>query len=154
MEINSCNEYKIILLSKSSKKYILTHSKSNASNFQNPDTKNRLKIYIFVDRNEIIYVGATSQSMSTRLRIGLNAAGSGGYHGYKFKKKTNHPFKLFVFSFDRIIRKKVESIEAELVYSFRRKKGKWPEFQTEIHFNNTMCNHKIIDEIIKKVENS
>ena len=74
MNINSCNEYKISLSSKSSKKYTLTHSKSNATHFQNPDTKDCLKIYIFVDRKEIIYVGTTNQSMSSRLSSGLGTS--------------------------------------------------------------------------------
>ena len=30
----------------------------------------------------------------------------------------------------------VESVEAELVYLIRKKTGKWPCFQNEIHFSN------------------
>ena len=96
MKITSCNEYKITLTDNSSKKYTLSHLRSNAVHFQNPDTKRCLKIYIFIYKNDIIYVGTTNQPMSVRLNYGLNASGIHGYHGYKFKNKIGQPLKLFV----------------------------------------------------------
>lgn len=118
-------------------------------NFEKPVTENKLyKIYIVKDKFNIIYIGVTSQGMTTRLRYGLNPKGANGYHGYKWKHLNQ--VGLFIFCFDRfktkserkIIEEKMETIEAEIVYLIRNKTGNWPKYQTEIHFHNLTENEK------------
>jgi hypothetical protein len=36
----------------------------------------------------------------------------------------------------------VETVEAELVFLFRKQTGKWPRYQTEIHFHNATARQK------------
>lgn len=151
--ITSRNQYEIKFL-KTSKKYEIFHPPSKANHFITPDTKSCFKVYVFMDGSEIIYVGVAKRAMSSRINDGLSAKGKHGYHGYKFKSKFNHLLKLFVFTFDGINQEDAESIDAEIVYQFRRKNGFWPRFQTEIHFNNKLCNNEIVNEIYSALENS
>ena len=118
----------------------------NPTRFAAPLTKNKVpKIYVMKIKGEIVYIGYTSQSITTRLNNGLRANGKTGYHGYKWKNEIDQ-IELLVFVFDdtlthdkeqnkRIINF-VEAIEAELVYQYRAQMGNWPKFQHEIHFNN------------------
>lgn len=109
-------------------------------------TKNKVpKIYVIKIKGEVVYIGYTSQSITTRLNSGLKANGKNGYHGYKWKNATNE-MELLVFVFENVLTgikaqdkeliMFVEAIEAELVYKFRSQTGNWPKFQNEIHFNN------------------
>jgi hypothetical protein len=100
------------------------------------------KVYIVSYSSRIIYVGTTRQGISTRLWQGLTATGKGGYSGYAWKelalKNRGHASKwidLFVYCLDPDARDQAaEALEAELVYLVRHRTGKWPEYQTEIHF--------------------
>jgi hypothetical protein len=100
--------------------------------FISPDTKRVPKIYIVMHDWEICYVGITSQSISSRLRIGFIDNGHYGYHGYKWKDKIDRA-DLLIWVFDKGTN--IESIEAELVYFIREKTGRWPKYQMEIHFH-------------------
>ncbi len=95
------------------------------------------KIYILRVNGKIIYVGVTRTSLSSRFGFGLRARGKGGYHGYAWKeladKNGSIAVDLFVYSFEN--EERTESIEAEIVYLVRSKTGRWPKYQTEIHFH-------------------
>jgi len=96
--------------------------------------KKTSKIYVLKIKKDVLYIGQTIQSMRTRLTQGLHAKGKNGYHGYKWK--NNEDVKLYVFCFQKMETKKLESIEAELVFLVRNNTGKWALAQNEIHFNN------------------
>jgi hypothetical protein len=116
------------------------------TSFSSPITKNKCpKIYILMINENIVYVGYTGQSVSNRLRSGINPKGAKGYKGYKWKVQAQ--IKLFVFVFNQDLKGNqhkddesyillAEAVEAELVYKVRNETGRWPEFQNEIHFNN------------------
>jgi hypothetical protein len=110
--------------------------KQTVKNFTQPDTKNKLpKLYVVKYRSEIIYVGVTSQSIRNRLKYGLEAQGKGGYHGYRWKNLSE--VDILIWCFPEESKDGIEAIEAEVVYLVRHHNGKWPEYQTEIHFHNT-----------------
>lgn len=101
--------------------------------------KNGPKIYILKYKREIIYVGITKSLLSSRLGSGLSASGKKGYHGYKWKelakKGESDVIDLFVYLFKN--EERTEAIEAEVVYLIRGRTGKWPKYQTEIHFHQS-----------------
>jgi len=114
---------------------------SSLKSFHQRLTKRKVqKLYILREGFDILYVGTTSQSMTSRFRTGFKASGKNGYHGYKWKHKEN--VQLVVCTFKDLTRIQVENIEAELVYLIRQKTGRWPLFQNEIHFNNEHENGK------------
>jgi hypothetical protein len=41
------------------------------------------KLYILKENREYLYVGTTSQSITSRIHHGLTVDGKSGYHGYK-----------------------------------------------------------------------
>jgi len=100
------------------------------------------KLYIIKENLEYLYIGTTIQSITSRLRYGLNANGKGGYHGYKWK--TKEKVILYVWRFEELDMHQVENIEAELAYLIRQKTGKWPINQNEIHFNNDYDDGKVL----------
>lgn len=106
----------------------------NIDKFSHPLTGNLFKIYVLTDTESVLYVGTTKTSIKNRLRYGLTVNGQNGYHGYKWKTLTT--VRLFVWCFEEFDKVKIESVEAELVYLIRKKTGKWPTSQNEIHFNN------------------
>ncbi len=124
--------------------------------FCHPLTGNQYKIYVLVDTKNILYVGTTKLSIKNRLRYGLTVNGQNGYHGYKWK---GFPIvRLFVWCFEELDKEAIESIEAELVYLIRKKSGKWPTSQNEIHFNNSfvpagqLIAEKIYRQLVKRKE--
>ena len=104
--------------------------------FVDPETdKTKQKIYIIkTTKDQIVYVGKTNQSLSSRLRQGLNPKKGTGYHGYKWKE--NGEIYIYSFTFEGLSDIEIEAIEAEIVFLVRREKGQWPDYQTEIHFHN------------------
>ena len=136
----------------------------NIVSFTSPVTLNkRAKIYILKDKESIIYIGYTSQSIANRLRYGINPKGAKGYSGYKWKGLDEIELLLFVFDKELIGDKNeedkkiisfVESVEAELVYLVRSKTGKWPKNQNEIHFNNFEIEKakQVAEKIYKEIE--
>lgn len=109
------------------------------------------KIYIIKERNEILYVGTTIQSLTSRFRYGLKADGSKGYHGYKWKNRKC--LDLYVWCFETLDKVQIENIEAELAFLIRTKTGKWPIYQNEIHFNNNYeLGKEIADKMFKIIE--
>lgn len=140
--------HKLILDGKPGSRRIVSKLKEGKQvNFTSPLTKSkRPKIYVIKIKSDIVYIGYTSQSMTTRLNYGLKASGKNGYHGYKWKKDYDE-VELLVFVFEKSysgdkeadLKTKhfVEAIEAELVFKYRSETGMWPKYQHEIHFNNT-----------------
>lgn len=69
------------------------------THFIAPDTKSGIqKLYVIKDGKDICYAGITSQSMSSRLRMGFIDDGHYGYHGYKWKDKLKQA-ELLVWTF-------------------------------------------------------
>ena len=111
------------------------------------------KLYVASKEGVLLYVGATNQSMSVRLRGGLTANGAHGYHGYSWGKK-NHAIHLDIWYLDRQDTEPadLETIEAEVVYLYRQEFGQWPQEQTEIHFHlsstiHRECARQIVDAL-------
>jgi hypothetical protein len=89
--------------------------------------------------------------MRTRLRLGCTADGKGGYYGYAWRKV--HPEVALDVWCDTDPEQErslsnVETIEAEIVFLIRQKTGKWPSYQTEIHFHLSRPHHRKIAEAI------
>jgi len=157
-------KYQLFIGNKEGEKIIERKEKNGVNcNFKSPVTdKNRPKIYVLKLEGNILYIGYTSQSISSRLGSGLRASGINGYHGYKWKHNHKVGLLLFVFnpfSKDDKVKKEeksfIEAIEAELVFKVRTETGKWPLDQNEIHFNNDnveevrVITEKLFTEIIK-----
>lgn len=121
--------------------------------FTKPVTDTNFKIYILKSANDILYIGTTKSSINNRLRYGLSANGLNGYHGYKWK--TLETVLLYVFCFDDFDKTKIESVEAELAYMVRKETGRWPEYQNEIHFNNSFIptGQLIAEKIYRQLKN-
>jgi hypothetical protein len=111
-------------------------------------TKKHPKIYVVLSEEKIVYVGYTSDSITNRLRSGLNPANKSkantsgtdthGYSGYKWRGLQNVELLVFVFNGFEIPVSKAyklmfENIEAELVHQIKSN-GDWPKYQSEIHF--------------------
>ena len=82
--------------------------------------------------------------MRTRFRLGFNATGESGYHGYAWRHKFEEAV-LDVWCHEDPLTEKperdVETVEAEIVF-LARCAGQWPEGQTEIHFHPSTEEHR------------
>ena len=121
------------------------------------------KIYIVKENSKFIYVGKTKQTIGDKFRKSFSiykkvvngGKKSSGYSGYKWISEyidSKREIDLYVFDlgFDDD-NEHAEAIEAEIVFLIR-KKGTWPEFQNEIHFNNKFKNAPLkAEEIYKKI---
>lgn len=116
-------------------------------NFSGIATIKLPKLYIASVDNQPIYVGITRQSIRTRLRMGWNATGESGYHGYAWRRHhtgANLDIWCHVDAVklpDRSIDYDLETVEAEVVHLIRCA-GQWPLFQTEIHFHPSNDEHR------------
>lgn len=120
---------------------------SNMKSFHQRLTKKNIpKIYVIKEDNLFLYIGVTTQSLTSRFRYGLNANGENGYHGYNWK--TKEKVQLYVWCLETLNKEQIENIESELVFIIRTKTGKWPLKQKEIHFNNEFDEGKAIAEKI------
>jgi hypothetical protein len=101
------------------------------------------KLYILsVDRMPI-YIGQTTQTMSTRFRAGWKASGKGGYWGYKFRH-THTSADLAVWCNPDVSKdgiQDIETVEAEVAFLVRSAR-QWPVSQTEIHFHPSSDTHR------------
>ena len=113
--------------------------------FKAPVTTSGPKLYVFSNKNNIIYIGQTIQGMSARLRLGFKADGTGGYWGYKWRNELKKA-DLYIWTLIETPKENelytLESIESEVVYHFRSQKNQWPKYQTEIHFHETNEKHR------------
>lgn len=102
------------------------------------------KLYVFSVNGSPIYVGVTKQPVRTRLRLGWNAKGETGYHGYAFRRELRRAdLDVWYLEGNSGATPEVdaETIEAEIVFLIRSK-GQWPKFQTEIHFHPSEPRHR------------
>lgn len=110
---------------------------SSRRGFQTPATLVCPKIYVVTESRGIHYVGITNRPMAARLNFGLRATGAHGYYGYRFRK-IRRPLRLYVWSFPKtrgkMFLRQLETVEAEFAFLTRKRTGKWPISQTEIHF--------------------
>jgi hypothetical protein len=107
-------------------------------------TKSKVeKLYIVKADGEFCYVGITSMAMATRLRCGFKPKGGSGYYGYAWQHLKR--VDLYVWRGEQrgrsgkrrnLSRRQIEAVEAELAYIIRNRTGRWPRYQTEIHFRN------------------
>jgi predicted GIY-YIG superfamily endonuclease len=137
--------YQLFIETKYKKRVIVKKEQNGvACNFRTPITDtNRPKIYVLKSGSDILYVGYTNQSVSSRLSAGMRASGKNGYHGYKWRDYDKVDLLIFVFekfADNKKVKEKqklfIEGVEAEIVFKIRTETGKWPLSQNEIHFNN------------------
>jgi hypothetical protein len=133
----SVEKYEAYIHESASGKQICIKSKNGiiSKTFSGLATSKKPKVYIIKNyRGKPVYIGKSKQSLSNRLRQGLNAEGNNGYHGYKWKNKDE--ISIICIGFDETIDNVDEIVEAEIVFQIRLKTNYWPEYQTEIHFHN------------------
>ena len=147
MEVKNHHNYRIKLRDRQI--ISIERNGQKIESFVEPDNHSKLpKLYIVKSGSEVIYVGQTTQNMRTRLRQGLKAQGEHGYYGYMWKDLPE--VNLLMWCFPNRSESYVETIEGELVFLFRKRKGKWPERQTEIHFHNASKDETKVAEAIYK----
>jgi hypothetical protein len=107
------------------------------------------KLYVVSIDKKPVYVGLTKQSIRSRLRMGWNAKGKNGYHGYPWRLTTKSADLDIWCHMDAIDRKErdMETVEAEVVFLIRAA-GQWPASQTEIHFYPSTERHR---EVASKI---
>ena len=148
METSRCYRYYLVMKNGEIDSIELEGQVVNA--FKKPVTdKGVPKLYVVKHQSKVIYVGHTTQGLRTCLRQGFQAKGEHGYYGYQWKNLSG--VDLLVWCFRRESVKRIESIEAELVYLVRRHKGQWPEYQTEIHFHEVSDSEKEVARSIYQV---
>ena len=117
---------------------------SGTPRFSGIATSPKPKLYIASVDNWPIYVGVTKQPMRTRLRIGWNADGTGGYHGYAWRSRMSAA-NLDIWCHEDAPEQRssldMEILEAEVVFLIRGV-GQWPLHQTEIHFHPSNDEHR------------
>lgn len=140
--------------------------KNNALNYGN-----RL-LYIVKNKEDFLYVGEAKSALKTRIARGFTSfrhfkrfgKKRGGYGGYKwialFDEEQTSPvmneLNITVVLFDDSYndgRHKLEAVEGELVFLIREKRGNWPLYQNEIHFNNDFEeSREIASDILKFIQ--
>lgn len=121
------------------------HRPDGGRGFRAPASTKGPKLYVYARANHLIYVGITRQAMGARLRMGMTADGSHGYHGYAWRR-DGQPADLDVWIARHADGSPVgdvalESIECEVVHLYRTRYGQWPPHQTEIHFRQILPVH-------------
>lgn len=115
-------------------------SPTGKTHFESPATLNGVvKIYLLGKEDKLHYVGITRQSMARRLNYGMKANGKNGYHGYAWKNELGkYDLDVWQFSLKKTDDSAdlAEAVEAEIAFRYRNQSGKWPLYQTEIHFSN------------------
>lgn len=149
MDVKNYRRYRIIL--KNRQIVSIEINGNQVRSFIQPDNHSKLpKLYIVKSGSEVIYIGQTTQDMRARLRQGLTAQGKTGYYGYMWKDLPR--VDILIWCFPNREREYVEAIEGELVFLFRKYKGRWPERQMEIHFHNAEENEiKVAEAICQEI---
>jgi len=140
MKLNGPDEYQMTITDRSAS----VRAKDGTPHFVSPATaKKKPKLYVASKDGALLYVGVTTQPMSVRLRGGLTADGTHGYHGYSWGKK-NQSIRLHIWYLDgdNATPTDLETIEAETVFLYRQQSGQWPGAQTEIHFHQSGAQHR------------
>lgn len=127
-------------------------------------------IYIVKNDEEFLYVGEAKAELKTRLQRGFGSyryfkkkdKARNGYKGYKwielvdtkdknFKRQLDLYAILFSSQYDNN-RAAIEAIEGDLVFEIKKRSGKWPLYQNEIHFNNeNKLAHETALEILRMI---
>ena len=103
------------------------------------------KLYVISNEERPLYVGVTRQTMRTRLRIGFDANGAHGYHGYAWRRSLEQVMlDVWIQSEGGGDTAGLETVEAEVVFLIRQEFGQWPDYQTEIHFHRSDVVHREI----------
>ncbi|MGE4314256.1 MAG: hypothetical protein AB7E85_08320 [Pseudobdellovibrionaceae bacterium] len=147
--LTSPQTYTVLLQNMS---YQLLGQDGSQQKFSAPaSTPNIPKLYVFYDQHCLHYVGITTQRVSVRLLSGLKAKGAHGYHGYKWKGESKLTLSIWTLDGcgDEKISHILETVEAEIVFLYRSKSGKWPQSQHEIHFHNR--NDDICKELAQNI---
>ena len=82
--------------------------------------------------------------MRSRLRIGWNATGDNGYHGYAWRHRFTKANLDIWYHKDAPVENPtldMKTVEAEVVH-LTRCAGQWPFWQTEIHFHPSSKEHR------------
>jgi hypothetical protein len=140
MKIAGPERYK---LSFDAKTFVVTCSRGTPK-FSGLASTKLPKLYIVSIGAKPIYIGVTRQSMGRRFRLGFNATGESGYHGYAWRYKFKEAVLDIWCHEDPLTEnpeRDLETVEAEVVYLVRRA-GQWPEGQTEIHFHPSTEEHR------------
>lgn len=107
-------------------------------------TSGKPKLYIVSVDEKPVYVGITVQPIRNRLRLGWNADGERGYHGYAWRHHLTQA-NIDIWCHDDAPLDKpaldIETVEAEVVFLIRSG-GQWPLYQTEIHFHPSLPVHR------------
>ena len=116
-------------------------------------TSMKPKLYIASVDEKPFYVGVTRQPLRNRLSLGWRARGRAGFWGYAWRHHLCKAFLDVWCDEDPPARDgdppmlAVETLEAEVVFLIRRK-GQWPEHQTEIHFHPSSEIHRNVAEAV------
>jgi hypothetical protein len=131
------------ILSFDAEKFTVCCPKGTAK-FSGLATSRLPKLYIVSVDRQPIYVGITRQSMRTRFRMGFNATGENGYHGYAWRHNfTEATLDIWCHKDAPAenAERDIETVEAEIVF-LARLAGQWPPGQTEIHFHPSNERHR------------
>jgi predicted GIY-YIG superfamily endonuclease len=113
----------------------------------------KICIYVIACDRLTIYVGS-SKNVGRTL-----ATGHSRDYPYKWlKQHCGRTLKAFSFSFDRAFEglkaeNVREAIEGEVVFEIRRRTGRWPEAQNEIHFWESLRSHPEVTACVDQVLN-
>lgn len=151
MKLNPAQEYELTL--KNDLSYELK-ANNIVCKFSSPASKKNLaKLYTVTENKVLLYIGITSQSMSSRLNSGLKSKGKNGYHGYKWKGiRSGLTLRIWTIQEKElyISHSDVEAIEAEVAFLCRHLSKNWPKYQNEIHFQASSKEHKKIAKKLYK----
>lgn len=154
-DLKGPNRYRIKVLEDYSYSLIKI-GKMKKRHFTKPETSNVQKLYVLHNSKNILYVGITSQKMSSRIRSGLKSKGQEGYYGYPWKHRrdwmTLSIWHIEKNKYDLTIKSEFETIEAELVFLTRKNSGQWPIEQSEIHFQaSNRFQRKLVSKIYREI---
>lgn len=151
LKLNPPQDYTVVLSETGSGalEYALS-SDGDRCTFSAPASRSKTpKVYTLSAKGALLYVGFASQGMAGRLRLGFQADGAGGYHGYKWKMLRD-PLLLSVWTATSgkspVSRVDMETVEAEVAFLCRLRSGQWPAHQTEIHFFKSSAAHRAAAE--------
>lgn len=140
MKLNGPDKYHLTITDRAAR----VRAPDGTPHFVAPATvRGKPKLYVASKAGVLLYVGVTSQPMAVRLRGGLTADGTHGYHGYAWGRE-DHAIRLDIWYLegDDTNRTDLEAIEAEVVFLYRHESDQWPQAQTEIHFHQSDITHR------------
>lgn len=101
------------------------------------------KLYVISQDQKPFYVGVTKQTIRARLRLGFDANGAHGYHGYAWRYHLEQAvLDVWVQNGSDGTITDLETVEAEVIFLIRQQYKQWPAYQTEIHFHPSDAAHR------------